>query len=64
MSKLPSPYQELAERIYTPESWDEFDQITEYDVLEKESFFKLQFWAFHMFHKIYLWYFREHMQGS
>ena len=43
MSKLPSPYQELAERIYTPESWDEFDKITEYDVLEKESFFKLQY---------------------
>ena len=41
MSRLSSPYHELAERIYTPGSWDEFYNITEYDVLEKESFFEL-----------------------
>ena len=39
MSKLPSPFPELAERSYIPDDWDEFDNITEYDVLEKVSFY-------------------------
>ena len=39
MSKLPSPYPELAERSYIPDNWDEFYNITEYDVLEKVSFY-------------------------
>ena len=40
MSKLPSPYPELAERSYIPGSLNEFEQITEYDVLEKESLYE------------------------
>ena len=40
MSRLPSPYPELAERSYIPGSLNEFEQITEYDVLEKESLYE------------------------
>ena len=42
MSKLPFPYPELAESIYITDSMDEFDNIAEYDVLEKESFYNHQ----------------------
>ena len=35
MSKMPSPYPELAERIYIASSWEEFDNITKYDLVEK-----------------------------
>ena len=37
MLNLPSPYPELAKRIYFTSSWEEFDNITYYDLLEKES---------------------------
>ena len=39
MSKLPSPFPDLAERSYIPSSWDEFENISDYDVLEKVSFY-------------------------
>ena len=35
MSKMPSPYPELAERIYIASSWEEFNNITKYDLVEK-----------------------------
>ena len=38
MSKLPFPFRDLAERIYITSSWDEFDNITKYHLLEEESF--------------------------
>ena len=38
MSKLPYPYPELAELFYIPSSYDEFDNITKYQVLEKVSY--------------------------
>ena len=38
MSKLPYPYPELAEKFYIPSSFDEFDNITKYQVLEKVSY--------------------------
>ena len=47
MSKLPPPYPELAERSYITDYWDEFDNISEYDVLEKESFYR------HLYSTIY-----------
>ena len=38
MLNLPAPFPELAERnFYIPSSWDEFDNITKYHVLEKGS---------------------------
>ena len=39
MSTLPFPFPELAERIYISNSYDEFDNITKYDLLDKESYF-------------------------
>ena len=39
MSKLPHPFPELAEKIYISNSYDEFDNITKHDLLDKESFF-------------------------
>merc|ERR1712079_768229 len=39
MSKLPHPFPELAERTYITNSYDEFDNITIYRLLGKESFF-------------------------
>ena len=38
MSKLPYPFPQLAERTYITSSWDEFDNITKYHLLEEESF--------------------------
>ena len=38
LSMLPYPYPELAKRTYITSSYDEFDNITKYHVLEKESF--------------------------
>ena len=38
MSKLPYPFPQLAERTYITSSWDEFDNITKYHLLEKEFF--------------------------
>ena len=52
MSTMPSPYPELAERIYITSSWEEFDNITKYFLLEKESFF------FHVESKISIYYFK------
>ena len=43
MSKLPHPYTELAKRTYITNSYDEFDNITIYRLLGKESFFYLEF---------------------
>ena len=40
MSKLPIPFPELAERMYITGSYDEFENITKYKLLEKESFIK------------------------
>ena len=40
MLNLPAPFPELAERnLYIPSSWDEFDNITKYHVLEKGSIY-------------------------
>ena len=40
MLNLPAPFPELAERnFYIPSSWDEFDNITKYHVLEKGSIY-------------------------
>ena len=52
MSTMPSPYPELAERIYITSSWEEFDNITKYFLLEKESFF------FHVESIISIYYFK------
>ena len=41
LSMLPYPYPELAKRTYITSSYDEFDNITKYHVLEEESFFFL-----------------------
>ena len=38
MSKLPYPFPDLAEKFYIPSSFDEFINITQYQVLEKESY--------------------------
>ena len=38
MSKLPYPYPELTDFFYIPSSYDEFFNITKYQVLEKESY--------------------------
>ena len=40
MSKLPPPFPELAEGMYIPSSEAELDNITKYELLEKESFIK------------------------
>ena len=37
MSKLSSPFPELAEKLYIPSSYDERDSITRHDLLDKES---------------------------
>ena len=37
MSNMLPPYPELAERIYITSSYQEFDNITKYYLLEKES---------------------------
>ena len=37
MSKLPFPFPELARSLYIASSFNEFDNITKYHVLEKES---------------------------
>ena len=37
MSNMLSPYPKLAERIYITNSYQEFDNITKYHLLEKES---------------------------
>ena len=42
MSKLPLPYPKLAENMYIPSSEAELDNITRYELLEKESFTSLQ----------------------
>ena len=47
MSRFPHPYPELAERSYVADSFREFDNISEYDVLEKESFYR------HLYSTIY-----------
>ena len=47
MSKLPSPFPDLAERSYIPSSWWEYDNISEYDVLEKESLYEHLQTVFH-----------------
>ena len=39
LSKLPHPFPELAEKYYIAKSYDELDNITKYDLLEKESYF-------------------------
>ena len=39
MSKLPHPFPELAEKLYISNSYDEFNNITKHDVLDKESYF-------------------------
>ena len=39
MSILPYPNPELAERMYITSSWDEFHNITKYQLLKKEKFF-------------------------
>ena len=38
LSKLPNPFPELAERMYITSSYDEFDNISKYQMLKKESF--------------------------
>ena len=42
MSKLPLPFPELAEGMYIASSNAELDNITRYELLEKESFTSLQ----------------------
>ena len=37
MSKLPHPFPELAEKLYIPSSYDEMDNITRLNLLDKES---------------------------
>ena len=37
MSNLPFPLPELAEKLYLTSSDDEYDNITKYHLLEKES---------------------------
>ena len=37
MSKLFSPFPELAEKLYIPSSYDEMDNITRLNLLDKES---------------------------
>ena len=39
MSKLPDPFPELAERMFITSSYDEFDNITKYRLLNKVSYF-------------------------
>ena len=39
MSKLPHPFPELAEKLYISNSYDEHDNITKHDLLDKESTF-------------------------
>ena len=41
MSKLPHPFPKLAEKLYISNSHDEFDNITKYDLLDKESYYIL-----------------------
>ena len=41
MLNLPPPFPELAEKIYMTNSWEEYDNITIYGLLEKESIFSL-----------------------
>ena len=36
MSKMHSPYPEIAERAHITSSWEEFDNFTKYHLLEKE----------------------------
>ena len=36
MSQMPSPYPELAKKMYITSSWEELDNMTKHDVLEKE----------------------------
>ena len=38
MSKLPHPFPELAEKLYISNSYDEHDNITKHDLLDKESY--------------------------
>ena len=41
MSKLSYPFPKLAENYYITNSWDEFNNITKYYVLEKDSAFNM-----------------------
>ena len=41
LSKLPHPFPELAEKYYIANSYDELDNITKYDLLDKERYLLL-----------------------
>ena len=43
MSKLSYPFPKLAENYFITNSWDEFNNITKYYVLEKDSVFLMQY---------------------
>ena len=38
MSNMPFPFPEVAEKLYITSSYDEYDNITKYHLLKKESF--------------------------
>ena len=39
LAKLPHPFPVLAEKYYIANSYEELDNITKYDLLDKESYF-------------------------
>ena len=43
LSLMPSPYPELADKLYLPSSWDEYDNMTYNFTLEKGSIFAAKF---------------------
>ena len=55
LSKLPHPFPELAEKYYIAKSYDELDNITKYDLLEKESYF------YHLLHILHIYTSRIHL---
>ena len=43
LSLMPSPYPELADKLYLPSSWDEYDNMTYNFTLDKGSIFAAKF---------------------